>query len=30
VICEKLVDVVGLYHNPPEHAVVLCADEPHI
>ena len=23
----KLVDVVGLYHNPPEHAVVLCADE---
>jgi len=20
-------DVVGLYHNPPEHAVVLCADE---
>jgi transposase len=24
---EKLVDVVGLYHNPPEHAVVLCADE---
>jgi transposase len=24
---EKLVDVVGLYHSPPEHAVVLCADE---
>jgi len=24
---EKLVDVVGLYRNPPEHAVVLCADE---
>jgi len=24
---EKLVDVVGLYLNPPEHAVVLCADE---
>jgi len=24
---EKLVDVVGLYHHPPEHAVVLCADE---
>jgi transcriptional regulator with XRE-family HTH domain len=24
---EKLEDVVGLYINPPEHAVVLCADE---
>ena len=24
---ERLVDVVGLYRNPPEHAVVLCADE---
>src|SRR5579864_3005631 len=24
---EKLVDVVGLYLNPPEHAIVLCADE---
>jgi transposase-like protein len=24
---EKLVDVVGLYHNPPEKAVVLCVDE---
>jgi transposase len=24
---EKVVDVVGLYHNPPEHAVVLCTDE---
>jgi transposase len=23
----KVVDVVGLYHNPPEHAVVLCVDE---
>lgn len=23
----KLVDVVGLYVNPPEKAVVLCADE---
>ena len=22
---EKLVDVVGLYLNPPEHALVLCA-----
>jgi hypothetical protein len=21
---EKVVDVVGLYHNPPEKAVVLC------
>ena len=24
---EKLVDVVGLYLNPPERAVVLCMDE---
>src|SRR3954451_11880724 len=24
---EKLVDVVGLYVNPPEKAIVLCADE---
>ena len=24
---EKLLDVVGLYLDPPEHAVVLCADE---
>jgi transposase len=24
---EKVVDVVGLYLNPPEHVVVLCADE---
>ena len=24
---DKLVDVVGLYLNPPEHALVLCADE---
>jgi transposase len=23
----KIVDVVGLYHNPPEKAVVLCVDE---
>ena len=23
----KVVDVVGLYHNPPERAVVLCTDE---
>src|SRR6266540_4144462 len=24
---DKVVDVVGLYHHPPEHAVVLCVDE---
>jgi transposase/DNA-binding XRE family transcriptional regulator len=24
---EKVVDVIGLYHNPPERAVVLCTDE---
>ena len=24
---EKVVDVVGLYHNPAEKAVVLCVDE---
>jgi transposase len=24
---EKVVDVVGLYHHPPERAVVLCTDE---
>ena len=24
---EEVVDVVGLYHNPPEKAVVLCVDE---
>jgi transposase len=24
---EKVVDVVGLYHNPPERAIVLCVDE---
>jgi transposase len=24
---EKVIDVVGLYVNPPEHALVLCADE---
>jgi hypothetical protein len=24
---EKLVDVVGLHLNPPEHAIVLCLDE---
>ncbi len=25
---EKLEDVVGLYMNPPEHALVLCIDDP--
>lgn len=24
---EKLADIVGLYLNPPEHALVLCVDE---
>jgi hypothetical protein len=24
---EKVIDVAGLYHNPPERAVVLCIDE---
>ena len=24
---EKLIDVVGLYLNPPENAIVLCMDE---
>ncbi|MFC4612932.1 IS630 family transposase [Streptomyces maoxianensis] len=24
---DKVVDVVGLYHHPPEKAVVLCVDE---
>ena len=24
---EKLEDIVGLYLNPPEHVIVLCADE---
>jgi transposase len=24
---DKVVDVVGLYHHPPEKAVVLCTDE---
>jgi len=24
---EKMTDVVGLYLNPPEHALVLCCDE---
>jgi len=24
---EKVIDIVGLYMNPPDHAVVLCVDE---
>src|SRR5579875_865580 len=24
---EKVRDIVGLYRNPPEHAIVLCVDE---
>jgi transposase len=24
---DKVVDIIGLYHNPPERAVVLCVDE---
>lgn len=24
---QKLENIVGLYLNPPEHAIVLCADE---
>ena len=24
---DKLTDIVGLYHNPPDKAVVLCVDE---
>jgi hypothetical protein len=27
IFVEKVVDVVGLYHHPPERAVVLCADK---
>ena len=27
LFADKVVDVVGLYHNPPEKAVVRCADE---
>ena len=26
-LVEKLIDIMGLYLNPPEHALVLCADE---
>ena len=24
---EKVLDITGLYLNPPDHAMVLCADE---
>jgi hypothetical protein len=27
LLVEKIRDIVGLYLNPPEHAVVLCLDE---
>lgn len=27
VLIEKVRDIVGLYINPPEHALVLCVDE---
>lgn len=27
LFAEKLRDIVGLYMNPPEHALVLCVDE---
>jgi transposase len=27
LLIEKIRDIVGLYVNPPEHAVVLCVDE---
>ena len=27
LFAEKLEDIVGLYLNPPEHALVLCCDE---
>jgi transposase len=27
LLVAKVVDVVGLYHHPPERAVVLCVDE---
>lgn len=27
LLVEKVVDIVGLYHDPPERAVVLCTDE---
>jgi transposase len=27
LLVEEVVDIVGLYHDPPEKAVVLCTDE---
>jgi transposase len=27
LLVEKVLDVIGLYHHPPERAVVLCVDE---
>jgi hypothetical protein len=27
LLIDKVRDVVGLYMNPPEHAIVLCVDE---
>jgi hypothetical protein len=27
LLIEKVRDVVGLYMNPPDHAVVFCVDE---
>ena len=27
LLVEKVRDIVGLYFNPPEHAIVLCVDE---
>src|SRR5829696_9233169 len=27
LVVDKVVDIVGLYHHPPERAVVLCVDE---
>jgi transposase len=27
LLVDKVVDIVGLYHDPPEKAVVLCTDE---
>ena len=27
LLIEKVRDIVGLYVNPPDHAVVLCVDE---
>jgi hypothetical protein len=27
VMNTQVADVVGLYHNPPQKAVVLCVDE---